>query len=296
MDFYRELTTRNAGVISAEQQEILRTATVLIAGCGSIGGAAVEPLARLGVQNFVLADPGRYELNNLNRQSATVADLDRNKAEVAAERVRAINPGASVTVYDSGVTAANAAELTARCQVIVDGVDVTTAGGWRGKYALHQQAVTERLPLVTGWDMAGAQYVRCYDYRKLNQVFDGRLSAEDLDRLSMWQLLQRILPPRYVPAEMITIARANLENPDFSFPQLVYSAITFGALSAHVVTKLLTGEPVRTHIYTDLHQLARPLRPRWSTRVGWPVQAASLLLALRNRPRTSNLSSLSEGK
>jgi hypothetical protein len=38
--FYAELTARNAGVIDPATQEILRNATVLVAGCGSIGGAA----------------------------------------------------------------------------------------------------------------------------------------------------------------------------------------------------------------------------------------------------------------
>ncbi|MFC7511740.1 HesA/MoeB/ThiF family protein [Streptomyces thermocarboxydus] len=73
-------------------QERLRNATVLVAGCGSTGGAVVEPLARLGTGRFVLAEPGEYELNNLNRQSATHKDIGRNKAEVAAERIRSVNP------------------------------------------------------------------------------------------------------------------------------------------------------------------------------------------------------------
>jgi molybdopterin/thiamine biosynthesis adenylyltransferase len=130
-DYYTELVTRNRGVISDAQQEALRTATVLIAGCGSVGGAAVQPLARMGVRRFLVADSWLYELNNLNRQHATVDDIDRNKAEVAAERILAVNPYAQVKVYAEGVTEGNAAELAAACQVIVDGVDVTTMSGLR---------------------------------------------------------------------------------------------------------------------------------------------------------------------
>src|SRR5439155_26361650 len=110
--FYAELTRRNAGVIAPDVQEVLAGASVLVAGCGSIGGAAVEPLARLGFQHLTLADPGEYELNNLNRQNATMADLGRNKAEVGADRVRAINPSARVTVFREGVTAGTVEELT----------------------------------------------------------------------------------------------------------------------------------------------------------------------------------------
>ncbi len=49
-DFYAELTRRNLGVVDAAAQEALRTATILVAGCGSIGGAAIEPLVRLGAR------------------------------------------------------------------------------------------------------------------------------------------------------------------------------------------------------------------------------------------------------
>jgi hypothetical protein len=238
-------------------------------------------LARIGVQRFRLADPGTYELNNLNRQNATAADLDRNKAAVAAERIRAINPYAEVEVFTEGVTPDVVRDLTRGVDVVVDGVDVTTMSGLRAKYLLHEYACGRELPLFTGWDMAGAQYVRVYDYRRLRSVLDGQLSREDLDTLDSWKLLQRLVPARYVPLEMVRVAAANLDNPDFSFPQLVHAADLFGALSAHLVTCLLTGIPVREHLYVDLHQVARPLRPRWETRLRRPLDAVRLINQLR---------------
>lgn len=279
--FYAGLTTRNAGVISTRVQKRLRSATVLVAGCGSIGGAAVEPLARIGVQHLRLADPGTYELNNLNRQNATVADLDQNKALVAQARVRAINPYASVVATPLGICEDTIEGLLDGVEVIVDGVDVTTESGLRAKYLLHEHACARGLPLFTGWDMAGAQYVRVYDYRRIRTPFDGQITCDDLDEMSMWQLLQRLVPARYVPLEMIRVAAANLENPDFSFPQLVHAADLFGALSAHLVTQLLAGERVREHIYLDLHHHARPLVPRVLAQLERPVAAVRLLARLR---------------
>jgi len=280
-EFYAELTARNVGVIDQAAQEVLRTASVLIAGCGSIGGAAIEPLARLGIQHFTIADPGTYELNNLNRQNATISDIGRNKAEVAAERIRAVNPSCEVRVFQQGVAEDTLKNLTRICDVVVDGVDVTTTSGLRAKYLLHQEATRRRLPLITGWDMAGAQYVRCYDYRKVRRTFDGQITLSDLDRLDMWHLLRRMIPARYVPLEMITIATSNLKNPDFNFPQLVYAADLFGALSAHTVVQLLTDQPVRSHIYLDLHQAIRPAAPRWRARLRRPFLAASAIAQFR---------------
>ncbi|MFG2958885.1 HesA/MoeB/ThiF family protein [Streptomyces sp. NPDC048291] len=275
--FYAELTARNAGVVPEADQWALRTATVLVAGCGSIGGAAVEPLTRLGLQKFVLADPGTYELNNLNRQSATVADLDRNKAALAGDRVRAINPHASVEVCTEGVTGRTVEKLTASCQVVIDGVDVTTPEGWRAKLLLHRHAVQRRLPLITGWDMAGTQYVRCYDYRYVREPFAGAVGPRDADRYDMWDLLRRAVPLRHVPTDMLAEIRANHARTDYSFPQVAYTAMAFGVLSSHMVVRLLTGQRVRPEVRLDVHQEARPLAERWRSRARWPVELGALL-------------------
>ncbi|MEU1365978.1 ThiF family adenylyltransferase [Streptomyces sp. NPDC005803] len=275
--FYDELVTRNAGVVSAGEQRALREATVLVAGCGSIGGATVEPLTRLGVQRFLVADPGTFELNNLNRQSAVAADIDQNKAAGAAERIMAINPHARVTVFTEGVTPQTVQRLTAPCQMIIDGVDVTTADGWRAKHLLHRVAVQRRLPLITGWDMAGTQYVRCYDYRRVREPFAGAITVDDIVRMDTWDLLRRAVPLRRVPAEMLAEIRENHLRTDYSFPQVAYTATAFGVLSSYMAVRLLAGRPVRREIRVDVHQLARPFGERWLSRLSWPVELAALV-------------------
>jgi molybdopterin/thiamine biosynthesis adenylyltransferase len=275
-DFYAELTTRNTGVVSADEQQRLRNATILVAGCGSIGGAAVEPLVRLGVRSFLLADPGTYELNNLNRQSATFDDIERNKAAVAASRVLAINPHAKVAFFEDGVGEHNVEELTSDIAVIVDGIDVTTMDGWRAKHLLHRYAVERRLPLVTGWDIAGAQYVRCYDYRTIRKPFDGAISKDDIERLTSWQLLLKAIPLRYVPLEMFREVRDNLGRPDYSFPQVTYVALAFGAITSHLVVRLAAGDQVRSEVYIDIHQQGRPFVRRTLTRINRLATLASL--------------------
>ncbi|HWU08651.1 MAG TPA: ThiF family adenylyltransferase [Streptomyces sp.] len=275
--FYEELITRNAGVISAEEQLALRNATILVAGCGSIGGAAVEPLTRLGAQRFLVADPGTYELNNLNRQSAVAADIEQNKAAAAAERIMSINPHARVTVFTEGVTGATVQRLTAPSQIIIDGVDVTTADGWHAKHLLHRVAVQRKLPLITGWDMAGTQYVRCYDYRRIREPFAGAISLAHIERMDTWDLLRRAVPLRRVPAEMLAEIRANHLRADYSFPQVAYTATAFGVLSSHMAVRILAGKRVRQEISVDVHQMARPLGERWLNRLRRPFELAALV-------------------
>jgi hypothetical protein len=107
--FYAALTARNRGLVSGEEQQLLRRAVILVAGCGSIGGAVVEPLVRMGAERLVLAEPDDYELHNLNRQHAGLADVGRNKASVLADWVAGVNPHAQVRVDTRCVTADNVA-------------------------------------------------------------------------------------------------------------------------------------------------------------------------------------------
>src|SRR6266545_2108267 len=139
-EFYTAFTARNRGLISDREQQMLRRTPILVAGCGSIGGAVVEPLVRLGAERLVLVEPDRYELHNLNRQSAELADVGRNKARVLAERVRRINPHVDARVDERGVTSDNAESLVAPAGLIFDGVDVTASPALACKYALHVAA------------------------------------------------------------------------------------------------------------------------------------------------------------
>ncbi|BCW38505.1 hypothetical protein StoSoilB3_00400 [Arthrobacter sp. StoSoilB3] len=284
-EFYKVLTSRNTGIVSEADQQSVVQARILIAGCGSIGGAAVEPLIRFGFQRLVLADPGMYELNNLNRQNATVGDLGRNKAAVAAERARAINPHADIQIIEEGVQEGTVDELLHDVALIIDGVDITTRGGLAAKGLLHERARAARLPLFTGWDMSGAQYVRVYDYRRGLRIFDGQVTREQMETLPMWNLLARLVPARRAPRDLIRLVHASGGQEGFAFPQLVHAADQFGALATGLAFRIVTGQPVAHHIAVNIHAVASPWRQRLVESVMQPVAAGRLLASLISHAR-----------
>jgi hypothetical protein len=278
-DTYDELTSRNRGFVPPESQQRLRTAIVLVAGCGSTGGAVVEPLTRLGVQAFLLADNGSYELNNLNRQSATREDIGRNKAEACARRVAEINPQAFTRVETDGIQPGTVTAMVAACDVVVDGVDVTEPAGWRAKYALHEAAAALGRPVISGYDMAGTQYVRFHDYRRGGAPFDGAVTAAQVASGSTWRLLRQVVPLRVVPVEMLESARAAVATGEESVSQLVYTSMLFGALASRMVVDVLDGRPVRRHTVVDAHAVVRPAVASLRSRLRKPWVLA---LALRD--------------
>lgn len=81
-----------------EIQARLRASAVLLVGVGGTGGGTAEGLVASGVGWLHCVDPDVVELSNLNRQLLyREDDLGRPKADVAVERLRALNSDVDVT-------------------------------------------------------------------------------------------------------------------------------------------------------------------------------------------------------
>lgn len=264
-EFYAEFVSRNAGLISPAEQRLLRNAHVLVAGCGSVGGAIIEPLVRLGAEHLTLAEPGCYELANLNRQRAWVSDIGRNKALVQAERVREINPFLKAKVIGAGITDDNVEDLTLLSDIIVDGIDVTTHEAIRHKLALHRHAAMARVPVICGYDIAGVQAVLIYDYRKPGLApFGGRVDLSGTARPpGPMGFLARVVPRKAIPVEMVPELHGLVSGQRDGFPQLVYAADLFGVLGSRAVVDVLAGRRVCSPSIVDVHQVLRPRLRRW---------------------------------
>ena len=125
---YYSFTGRNIGFIDEREQQLLRQARVFVCGVGGMGGAAFMALVRAGVGKFVIADIDRFEVSNLNRQVFAFTDeVGHEKAEVAAEAARRINPTVEIEVLGETWTD-ELAGIAARCPVIVNGMDDIAAG------------------------------------------------------------------------------------------------------------------------------------------------------------------------
>jgi molybdopterin/thiamine biosynthesis adenylyltransferase len=259
--FYQELIARNRGLIPEVAQDLLRHSRFVVAGCGSTGGAAIEPLVRAGVTRLVLADPDVYELSNLNRQDATVADLGRNKAEVAAGRVRSINPHADVTVLPDGYRAGTG--LLAPGDVVIDAVDVTTPAGIAAKLALHEEAHRAQVPVITAYDIAGMQLVEVFDYRRGIGVLRGRVGSSATPS----EVLAALIPGRVLPGEILPVLSRGALEGDTAMPQLAATARLFGAVVVPLVLRVLRNQRVPRRVRIDLFAAVRPRPLRFGHRM-----------------------------
>jgi hypothetical protein len=234
--YYAELTRRNQAFISPAAQKKLRSFKILVAGCGSTGGACIESLARFGVEHFALTDNGSYELNNLNRQHANLDELGKNKAVFHGEQVLKINPFSEVIVRPEGITRENAKELVQWADLIMDGVDVTTNSGIAMKIVMHEQAKRFRKPTLAALDVGFCQWGRSYDYRNPNlDVLDGKAKAASQTSNPI-KALFTLVPMGIVPPHCVKHLWDLLHNPDMSASQL---GCTSDLLSAIIVPSVL---------------------------------------------------------
>ncbi|WP_346959580.1 molybdopterin-synthase adenylyltransferase MoeB [uncultured Arthrobacter sp.] len=127
-------------------QRRLKNAKVLVIGAGGLGSPALLYLAAAGVGTLGIIDDDNVDLSNLQRQVIHgVADVGRPKTESARDAIAALNPLVDVRLHNVRLDAANALELFAGYDLIVDGAD-----NFATRYLVNDAAAILGKPYVWG--------------------------------------------------------------------------------------------------------------------------------------------------
>lgn len=121
---YELLYERNYGVFSTEEQDRIRSAKVVIAGTGGVGGGVAIVLARSGLENFVLYEHDIYTPTNMNRQISCFADtLGVSKACVIQNDILRINPQAQIELHTRAISESEMDEVIMQGDVFIPAAD-----------------------------------------------------------------------------------------------------------------------------------------------------------------------------
>lgn len=118
----RALTSRTAALQGAGEPALaaLGSASVLVVGAGGLGAPVLQYLAGAGLRRVTVVDHDVVDRSNLARQVLfDLADVGRPKAEVAAERLRAVDPELEVVA----LTTSFAPGQVVGHDVVVDAAD-----------------------------------------------------------------------------------------------------------------------------------------------------------------------------
>lgn len=132
--------------VNADGQRRIRAARVLCIGAGGLGSPAALYLAAAGIGTLGLVDADRVDASNLQRQILYgTGDVGKPKLEAARTRLRDLNPDVEIVLHEARLTSANAQEIIASYDVVIDGSD-----NFPTRYLSNDVCVFARKPNIYG--------------------------------------------------------------------------------------------------------------------------------------------------
>ncbi len=134
--------------IGEEGQQRLLGARVLIVGCGALGSAHAESLARAGIGHLRIVDRDFVEPSNLQRQTMfTESDAEQRlpKAVAAANHLRQINSEVQIEPHIIDLNFSTIEQLVDGCDVVIDGTD-----NFATRYLINDACVKHNINWIYG--------------------------------------------------------------------------------------------------------------------------------------------------
>lgn len=133
-------------LISWWDQELLRSAKIMVVGVGALGNEIIKNLALLGVGTVILVDSDYIELSNLSRSPLfRKEDVGKPKVEAAALAGNALNPDCLFVPLLADVTQEVGAGLFRRVDIVIAGLDNREA-----RLAVNRACWRVKTPWVDG--------------------------------------------------------------------------------------------------------------------------------------------------
>jgi len=132
--------------VGLDGQKKICAARVLCVGAGGLGSPIAMYLAAAGVGTLGLADFDTVDFSNLQRQLLHgTEDVGRPKIESACDTLRRLNPNVEVVLHPARLTSANALDILAPYDIVVDGTD-----NFPTRYLTNDACVLLKKPNVYG--------------------------------------------------------------------------------------------------------------------------------------------------
>ena len=141
-----EIFSRTEHLLGSAAIERLSHARVAIFGVGGVGGYVAEALARSGVGEIELIDSDCVSPSNINRQIIALhSTVGQSKVEVAAARLRDINPDVKLSVRDLFFLPETSSEFDFESyDYVVDCIDTVS-----GKLEIIKRAKAAGTPVIS---------------------------------------------------------------------------------------------------------------------------------------------------
>ena len=156
--FSRQLVLKNIG---AKGQKKILSSSILIVGVGGLGCPAAENLVRAGIGTIGLIDNDTINLSNIHRQSLfSSKDIKKPKVNVAAKKLKEINPLTKINTYKSNLNKNNIEKIIKNYEIIIDGSD-----NFKTKFLINDYCIKLKKKLITGAISKFDGHVFTFDFK-----------------------------------------------------------------------------------------------------------------------------------
>ena len=136
---------RSEMILGTNAIKKLNNCKVAVFGVGGVGSYVVEALVRTGVGNLIIVDGDTVAESNINRQLiADTTTVGMRKTDVAAERIKKINPDASVECRFEMFRDGDDSTFLIGCNAVVDAIDTVSS-----KIYLVKECKRLGIPLIS---------------------------------------------------------------------------------------------------------------------------------------------------
>ncbi len=240
---YKNLVSRNIGLIPQDVQKKISSITVGIAGCG-MGSLVAEALCRLGVKKFIISDYDTVEVGNFNHQAFNYFYLGQQKSLALSDVLRKINKKVKINAWQKFITAKNAYNFVLKSDIVIDNIDPTSleASLCLARESRKQSKVF-LYPMDVGW---GAALLRFYPNKgkKFEEALKipVDLTLDKFRKIPIWILLKTLIknvnPPVYFFSIIKEVKNRKLKH----YPQPISAALSASVLVVMAIIKILQSK------------------------------------------------------
>ena len=266
-------------------RELFEKTTIAVAGC-SVGSSIIHAgVMDLRPAALKVADKSVYKMENINRvrlgygdvvksqaERSGMMDLAlRNKAEVVANQLYAIDPFLDVYVYSEGIQADNVVSFLdgdgrePKADIVVEEVDDP-----RIKIFIREEARKRKLPLIMVTDIGSAVQLDVVRYDKdpeasltygtTDEVLYEKMEAvykEAGNRKVFFEFVDALIGTDYRQGELDRIIKGEAEIPTSTIiPQLGSTVAMAGAIAAEAIARIRLGFDYPPRVIINKHTFA----------------------------------------
>lgn len=229
--------SRTTLLIGEEKLLTLTRAHVLIIGLGGVGSFAAEFICRSGIGTMTIVDGDVVDPSNRNRQLPALAtNHGQNKADIMAERLKAINPELTLHIIKSFVTP-DAVETildAAQYNYIIDAIDSVTP-----KVTFLTGAHKRNVPIVSSMGAGGKldpTLLKVADISKTIICPFAQQVRKNLKKEGVYKGIKAVYSPE-APDKDSLIYTDGSNYKKSAYGTISYLPATFGAVCASVVIR-----------------------------------------------------------